>query len=61
MRSAAALLMIASVRGALCAPLAILEHPVAEMDPELDQLRHVLADWKAKLDELLSDAARGDR
>jgi hypothetical protein len=55
------MLLIASTCDALQAPLAELEHPVAESVPELDQLRHVLADWKAKLDELLSDGSRGDR
>lgn len=59
MRSAAEMLLIASACGALHALLAMLEHPVAETIPELDQLRHLVADWKAKLDELLSDGSRG--
>ncbi len=60
MRSAD-MLLVASASGALTALLAILEHPVAEPVPELDRLRHAVADWKAKLDEILSDASRGLR
>ena len=61
MRGAADMLLIASACGALHALLAILEQPTAEAIPELNQLRHVVADWKAKLDELLAAGSRGDR
>jgi hypothetical protein len=55
------LLIVASTCGALGAALHVLESPGAETIPELAKLRHILADWKAKLDELLADGTRGDR
>lgn len=55
------LLLVASASGALSALLAILEHPVAGAVPELEKLRHAVADWKVKLDQVLADANRGLR